>query len=1202
MSRQPTQAKPLEPQSLPLFGRHLIEASAGTGKTYNITRLYLRLLLERKLVVQQILVMTFTRAATEELRGRIAATLRQALAGWGTLGASDPFFDYLENALDAEEVRQRLQAALLELDEAAIYTIHGFCNRVLSQQAFESSLPFDVSMEADTSLIQQQAVQDWLRQIQRRPDDYQHLVAQGGHVPERFIAEFGGLLTNQDTIRNGYANHLLADDLVEKHRNFSNQAGDVKANLIAEQDTILSYLLDSQQDLAPQWHVLLDGLTGPLADYPTSLAGKFATFSKYRSKAAPFKPLLQALKALTATAKQLIVDEQNHQLAQSYQLVLVGIDHIRVRINDSKQQAAMLDYDDLISRLHTRLREQPTGALSQQLQQQYPVALVDEFQDTDAAQYEIFDILYPRNAGASDQAIDESDHPEQPLLLMIGDPKQAIYGFRGGDIFTYLTARKAADFHWEMDTNWRSVADMVSGYNRLFWGNALAEPTADVFGYGIHYQQIRSTPKAGACDSPLTDPQRSAAMQYVWLNSEGLEDDSTDGLQQQLAKWCALEARRLLTETTLGDQPLAPPDIAFLVRSAREASFVKQALQRQGLDAVFVSNRQRLFDSDEAQSLQVALEGIWHCQSNRQLLRALSSSLLGFGAQSLADFQSPDHEQAFEQARALVLTLRQLWQQKGIMALMLRLLQYHYQPPANAHERAATNMLHLAEILQQRSRQYKQPQQLLNWFGQQQRQPDSQDDYLLRLESDQALIRIVTQHGSKGLEYPVVFIPFANKYQDPAKAGAKFQQVFRYQDPAAQKQVCQLGKSDEAVECVRREGHAEAIRLLYVAVTRAAHRCYIGAAPFRNSESSALGQVLHMAKGKDWQQTITDVVATSAGASSLLSGNEPPQAKHQLAVTDEPLQLNAAHFTGELRHDWQLTSFSAITRLAHQVKLDQKERIDQVTELESDVVPAPVTELRYTLKKGAAAGNLLHDICEHIDFADPQWDSALEAPVQRFGYLEEQDVCELKTWLSEVFAAPMPNMFDSDQPFCMADLSRAQTLRESEFYFPIAALKRTQLAACLQQHRGDGQPVSLPGEHQLNGMMHGFIDLIFEHQGRYYVADYKSTHLGTQPDDYQYKQLKANNQTHHYDLQYLIYCLALHRYLAVRIPDYDPASHFGGAYYLYLRGMHQQSIEGTDYPGVYYSAISVDLLNQLDAMFSGNHSPKVTNDLVAERS
>ena len=1160
----------LLPESLPLAGRHLIEASAGTGKTFNITRIYLRLLLEKKLTVQQILVMTFTRAATEELRGRIAQTIRDSLNGWGKLGENDSFYARLEAQFDPSEARTILEPALLELDEASIFTIHGFCNRVLSQQAFASGLPFEVEMEADTKRLQIEVVRDWLRQVCYDDSSFTLLADKGWHEPEVFYDTFRTVLTSDIELEFPKLQQNEVE-LQEEFEALTSMQIETYQNVCSHQDQILAGLLDSKRELESLWPEMLKGIGKVGGSFPQSLVSKFSTYSNYENKAKEFKSSLAQLKSLNAAHKSWFNNQTQYQNVIRSRLVVGGILYIRQRIAHSKQKQAVLDYDDLIQHLYLTLVQNPEGALSRQLRAEFPVALVDEFQDTDHKQYCILDTLYP----ASDKG---------SLLLMIGDPKQAIYGFRGGDIFTYLKARKDAQFHWHMDTNWRSVEAMVTAYNRLFWGNSLEAGAADIFRFGIAYDQIQSTAHAKSAATPLLDAEEGrSALNYLWLPKEDALNASSDGYMEQLADWCAHETCRLLEQSKLGEEEVVSGDIAFLVRSGREAEFVRCSLKKLGLDSVFVSNRTNLFDAEEAHELLLALTGIWNCESSKELIRALSTRLLGYSAESLAKLQDEDNETDFEAARDLTRSLRQMWQQKGVMALMIHLMQHRYLPPRDTSERAMTNMLHLAEVLQARARQFKHPQQILKWFAEQCHMPGGEQEYIQRLESDSQLVRIVTQHGSKGLEYPIVFIPFASKYQDPAKAGIRFKEVYTYQDQQKGSAVCQIGQSDDAKKSVKSEGHAESVRLLYVAVTRAAHRCYLGVAPFTNSHQSALGVALQVKKATEWEVPLQTICAESHKTASYLTVRQLPEHSNAQRAQVNRGELLTNKLDRILPESWRLSSFSGLTKNSLSLRQDKKERSDETEPEQLIGEENDAEQIRFQIAKGAATGNLLHDTLEHTDFTKPNWELATEAPLVRFGLLLRHQVVELYEWLQSCLDTTLPSLYpDEHGPFCLAELSWAQTLRESEFYYPMAELRRSALEQILATHRAE-EEARLPCDRELKGMMHGFIDLVFEYQGRYYVADYKSTHLGNRFTDYAHDALEQNNRHHYYDLQYLLYMLALHRYLRYRIHDYEPKKHLGGVYYLYLRGMSQSNQKPF---GVYARKIKSELLEQLDGLFS----------------
>ena len=1191
MSKNTINLQKLNPATIPLSGRHLIEASAGTGKTYNITRLYLRLLLEKGLSVQQILVMTFTKAATEELRGRIEEQIRQALNNWNELVKKDEFFTELDKQLTEEQSSQRealLNIALRELDEASIYTIHGFCSRALSSQAFASGLSMDMSMETDTSELLMEAVRDWLRKINQSEADFSLLEENNSHTPEGFISKYGKALTSSTDLQipdqesmQAYFNEnidRIMDDL------FYDKKTAVKTSLLENKSRIFEVMVNGnsdEQQRRNEWAQLILWLGIYGAKEPPPELHEFINGKNYRGN----KKLQQIFDPLKKLKKSFIdkLKKQKSNLQVQidnitvYRLISEGILSIRKKFSMLKEQQMIMDFDDLITYLSHRLQDSSAQALKTALRAQYPVALVDEFQDTDPQQYTILDILYPK----SDPAY---------TLFMIGDPKQAVYAFRGGDIFTYLKARNDAEYHWYMDTNWRSEQGVVTGYNRLFLGQPLDEPgTVDVFGYDINYKRINSTPQAKAAGEPLKDPDRQfSAINYCYLQDTD-NTTRTDELRAALAQWCVTEISRLLTEVRLGDQAVQEKDIAILVRTGTEAQILRDSLSRSGFPSVYLSEKDSIFKTDQARELLLVLRGILELENDALLMAALSTYLMGGNAEKLALYNQPGNEQAWEEQRERALQLREIWFKKGCISMLMELTGRDYQPEPAQHERSLTNMIHLAELLQQASRQFKHPQQLLKWFTDQCHNETRQEEAQLRLESDANLIRIVTQHGSKGLEYPIVFIPFASSWKDPVRFGKQLHEYFEYHDPETYEARCQTGASPEAIDLTTAEGHAESIRLLYVAITRAAHRCYLGVAPFKNSIHSPLGLTLKLSDDSKWEESLQALARSSNGSSALIHLNESMLNK----TIHRQTQNNKEHYTvSELNHPvdskWSLSSFSSLIRdsyTAYTDRLDQKEHIDD--EAEERSVKNTSQLLRFALRKGADTGNLLHDILEHTNFntvqqAVEEW--PIQAPLMRFGGLSETEQDELIIWLQDCLDTSLPPIEPETDRFKLSDLSWSQTLRETEFYFPLDGVDMNKLCACLEQHRNDGQKVCLPGYEQLQGMMRGFIDLIFEHKGRFYVADYKSTHLGDSFENYHWQALRENNQHHFYDLQYLIYSLALHRYLRFRIPDYNPDSHFGGVYYLYLRAMSAQNTESY---GVYHTAIDSELLNRLDSVFKG---------------
>lgn len=1174
-----SQTQQLQPENIPLTGRHLIEASAGTGKTFNITRIYLRLLLEGPLDVKNILVMTFTRAATEELRGRIGQELRFAMDKWGQFDPGDKFYAELSERFDKQSIYPVLHNALLHLDEAAIFTIHGFCKRILSQQAFTSGVAFNVQMEADTLELELEAVRDWYRHLSQDSERYSKLTLKW-QTPESFRMAFKDILTSNTPVQIKTPEFILDEYFQLKN--------DCLQQLNIHQEMIFFHLVDKHKDKderIEEWYRLLQWLESndalALASMPKSIT-KFFSGIRYSRKAPEIK---QQLVTIFAPLNQLKTNASKIaeiiKKAQSYQLAHEGIVIIRKKIALAKQQFRVMNYDDLINQLADSLNDEQIDKkirerLAQQIRQQYPVALVDEFQDTDPQQYAILNSVY-HNCEFKNELEQENN-----ALYMIGDPKQAIYAFRSGDIFTYLAARDDAQYHWVMDTNWRSSTAMVNAYNRLFYGAPLEESAQDVFRFEIDYKPVKAAGKADKMPLSVDDNNAALHLMYFPFNEQyqfkrGKKAEMNQEFCPVIAQWCSSEIHRLLAgDAHIAGESLQEQDIAILVRDKTEAEYIKDALQEVGYSSVYLSTHDNVFFSEEAIELERALIAILELENERALIAGLSTRFMGGDTSEL--FLLQEDETKWEVCREQVFELREIWLKRGFMAMALKLMHQNYTPDPHQHERALTNTVQLLELLQQASQRHQQPEQLLSWLREQIESQSAVSEAELRLESDANLIRIITQHGSKGLEYPVVFIPFSSRYKDPSKLGPRNIDLFKYHDRQSKHLNYFIGQDKKITDWYNEEAWAESIRLLYVAITRAEHRCYVCATPFANYHLSPLGLTLKLSSGDDFQSALSDLVDSEPNSISLqqVDGLDFSISHRQLPEHD--IQLNPAKFNGRIERNWWLSSFSALTRnLRHGgISTPDRDQDDLAASL-----PQSCNELRFSLTKGAAAGNLLHDILEHTDFSQPQWQRSIERPLTRFSEpLDKTQKNELTQWLE----ACLVTVLDKKTHLQLKHLKWHHTLRETEFYFPMKQVKPAELGQILKNHRLQNQMVEqtfhLPGHHRLEGMMHGFIDLIFQWQGQYYIADYKSTHLGNKLYCYDSNTLQKNIQDNFYDLQYLLYSLALHRYLKTRLPDYNPEQHFGGVYYLYLRGMSKDSQHG-----VYFTQIESQLLDKLDRLF-----------------
>ncbi|MGK0372658.1 MAG: exodeoxyribonuclease V beta subunit, partial [Glaciecola sp.] len=904
-------------------------------------------------------------------------------------------------------------------------------------------------------------------------------------------------------------------------------------------------------------------------------------------------------------------------------------------------------------------------ALIESLQQEYPAALVDEFQDTDKHQYAILEYLYP-------------PQDNQRLLVMIGDPKQAIYSFRGGDIHTYMRAKDLADKAWGMDINYRSSKSVIKSYNRIFHGAPLQNDAISLFDGNISYPII-SAPKndlPGKLSLIDNDPkQGGAAFSFVCANSSRLinasaktkqkHDTSKDIQTDEIVNWCANEIKRLLSDVHIEQQGekrlINSEDIAILVRSHKQVPVVKKILGAHGLSSVFLGERSALFESPQALHVLWLLQGV-HQPTRDNVRRAISTGLVLFDSNKIIeapDLLLLDNHPYWEQAFTSLAKYTLLWQQKGVHALLQTVIQECSLQSADA-ERQLTNYLHIAELLAEASVTATSPLQLIYWLHQQITNPDQADANELRLESDQKLIKIVTQHKSKGLEYPIVFLPYANHVN--TKTSKHVAQYYVDNNTS----IAELGVSNVAKEAVAKESLAEDMRLLYVSLTRPILRCYLGVFSSVSCNSSALMRALDTCVDKDNEDDDTGATMLNNIQHNLsdISNNIFLTMADQLLPiqNDIPAKLlptiNLLSFKQNINRRWHVTSFSKLlgkmsnaggyekqSRLGKDKttfespdlvfdrdKEDQKTPLDankvfMVDDVNSTIEIRSTSQTiindgentdaalayRFTFPKGANAGTFLHDVLETIDFTKLCVHSALNSLNTHAVNQHNVDELQLSGWFEQVLTTPLLRAAGSDD-ICLKDLSPTDTLKEAEFYFPIDGLSiasMTQLIntyrqqVCTQYHLNTYPDLQLSHE-MMEGAMHGYIDLIFEYKGQYYVADYKSNFLGDSAQNYQSTAIAQDVLSHNYDIQYLIYSVALHRYLSTYLPNYSYEEHFGGVCYLYLRGM--EGIEkpllktslGESANGVFFDKIEQALLLALDDLFANKnvntHSQTVSKE------
>ena len=1448
------QPRRVEPLHFPLWGSRLIEASAGTGKTYTIAALYLRLVLghgergtasldaayppdvdmgflegrkppqeatafREALTPPKILVVTFTEAATLELRDRIRARLAEAAAFFrasaeavdaGTcldamepgsvpdqdvvggrsvvnaasagedlavLPKADPFLQGLRDAYPASQWSERahtLQLAAEWMDESAISTIHGWCNRMLREHAFDSRGLFNQTLSTDTSELLAEACRDYWRNFcQGLPLEAARVLQGWWADPDALQKEVQSLLSDLDALsgegrspaeaigeaqqqrrqqlqalkapwREGWIDELgrMLDAGREKPATSRKGKGGAEpvSEARPEQAFPIGWLNGSKvkTTIQAQWLQLLrdwvddadmakPGLSETAMNRltPDGLRDAFGKGVDAQDPALVAMLEHPALAAMAALPGKLAALPDGRQAT-----LLHAARWIEARYRRARDQRSEMSFDDLLRQLAQALNADGGERLAERIRTQFPVAMIDEFQDTDPVQYSIFDRVYRV----------EKNCPEQALIL-IGDPKQAIYAFRGADIHTYLRAREATrGRHYTLDTNFRSSKAMVDAVNHVF--EVAEQRPGGAFRFGAVSDDGDG---AGAAVSLPFLAVKAQGRKEIWQDTKypggaapalvawTMPEDAGNRLNAKsghvskgaytahYAEVTAREIARLLQAGAEGQAGFASPmrpdeqhvhagkgdsrrvsgvrpaDIAVLVNSGREADAVRKALRAQGIRSVYLSEDESVYASPVVPPLLRWLQAAAEPANGRLLRAALGTALCGLDALQLE--RLVHDELHWEERVAQFQRYREIWRSQGVLPMVRHMLQDFGVVPrllAQGGERQLTDLLHLSELLQQASTRLEGEHALVRYLQEQRDAPEGEREARRqRLESDDARVRVVTVHKSKGLEYPLVFLPFFCAVRPVEAKDA----LLRWHDANGQLQLVP-GRSadDEIVAVADAERLGEDLRKLYVALTRARHVTWVGLGALENLHRSAAGHLLGLGdesgdghrlfaalqeKVGQWRDGIAPGVVAVEEASLPAEGQDdggmtqaalwrssecasrrdtawktPPMLPGQswprwwiasysaLEVEDVATTLSASgspsdrgvHGTVVAHGDvervkpaagdgWEpgrnvaesdapygdsaLTDTWAEQRAADAVwqrHLVQAAEASALAMVDPDLGAGGLGSSVHDFARGPQAGTFLHGLLEWAGrqgFAALAKDPARLAEQVRWRLQRMPDwqpwQSLLTDWLVRLLTQPLPldagggdriqgNVEEAlvgagpvpsggTYSFTLAGLRQYQV--EMSFMLAVQDIDLPALDAWVRQHTfsGAARPPLLPG--QLNGMLKGFIDLVFEHDGRFYVLDYKSNWLGASDEAYRVETMQAAVLAHRYELQYLFYLLALHRLLKVRLPDYDYDRHVGGALYLFLRG------SGAPSRGVFAARPPRAVIEALDAAFAG---------------
>ena len=1197
---------PLNPITLPLNQISLIEASAGTGKTYTIGSLYLRLLLKagennfsRPLNVEEILVVTFTEMATEELKKKIRERITDAIDKLTAFAETqdksafknNEFLTALCDNLNIFEAIHRLKLAEQNMDLAAIYTIHGFCRRMLMQYAFHSGIHFNLELIKDQSdLLVRFANEFWREHFYPLPFEMADFIANELGSPDYVLSLLESNLgknlivdlENQQALSisiteflHQYLGEYFKD--IKALKRFWLESADKISGLITE-ELNKDYAKGEPKSLSrrsyntsrlAKWIEQVNAWANNSRDYLLN-----ETLMSYFTQSALGEKGEEGASSFVAPVFTELEERANALMSPDLlrRIILYYYRQgLQQKLLDYKLNHQEKSFDDLLRLLCEALQSAQGDELAEMIRFQYPFAMIDEFQDTDSQQYAIFSKIY-------------RDNPEKNTgFIMIGDPKQAIYRFRGADIFTYLKASDEAQSRFELTKNYRSEKHLVDGVNALF----------DFPQSPFIYQNINFTAVDSRDDHLRFYLNGKAEPAYRFYLTESDKVNKTE-----MAKICAISIQHWLKSAAENQavfqnedtcKTLQAANIAVLVKNRYEATYVIQELQKLGIASVYLSDQSSVFDSNVAVELLRILKACLNV-AERPILNAIATALFGLNTADIHQIQQ--NEADWQRWADSFAQYQQTWQRQGILVMLHQILleqgiSERLLSQATG-ERDLTDFLHLAEILQQAATLHESEAALLSWF-EKQIQGEGRQEAQIRLESERQLVKIVSIHKSKGLEYDLVWLPFLAVPSKIPTAG----DMNVYYSKERDETLWDIENRNLNALC--EETFAEELRLLYVALTRAKYQMAFALPAQFDKKWNALHYVLSQGEiGKEIAlsapkdtETLLQAFKEKMRDNVEICTKPSLEAFPALSINTKNDELKAAEFTGNIEQDWRITSFTSIeqghrrqnyftesagkkTAVFDDAKdYDSQNTIEMSTALlsenESNILDLP---------RGKQVGTALHRHFENCYFSD----LANTEEIDKLGQslqLDETFTEPLQNWLQQISHTPLSNEIG----IALADLANKDCIKEMPFYLAIREhfdVEAFNHALKVHHH--------LPSEslqfEKIQGMVRGSIDLVFRHNGKYYLVDYKSNFLGSTLADYNQEALKKEMLHSHYDWQYLIYTLALHRYLQSVVPHYDYARDFGGVFYLFLRGMN-----GEPQSGVFYDRPSVELITELDGVF-----------------
>ena len=1183
-------AEVFDPMKVGLEGQVLVEASAGTGKSFNVIRLLLRAVVENNFELKEILVVTFTKAAADELRRRVDEDLHALLAGFDSPSEFAPdLVDLLGPAEEHADRRKRVHDALLCLDELSVFTIHAFCERTINDYAFRIGYLPGTAVLGDEREILAEIIRDLWRVWQENDsceiaEPLRALVVEG-HDREGAVAALVDIVKEKSQ-RSGYRNFAAPSDtglgLACEQKIYAERLERLREIAAAESVVIKEQLKDSKRAVN-QFNKLEKWLAEPgnappgpwaarLAD--VGMAPGFEGFEFFDA----LDEVVQAADSLARTRKIMLgtlLKEVFHTVWKEFPV--------------RKKQAGVVGYNDQIAVTAAAL-ESDSG-LARELAEAYPLVVVDEFQDTDPGQYAIFRAIHRAGTGHG--------------LFLVGDPKQAIYRFRGGDLHTYLRAAGDSDRRYTLVTNWRASREMLRAVNRLYQENSNPFLFSE-----IDYEKLLFPTRERIFPRLLLKGREAAPVSIV-------EVPKPEQSENALAVAAALDIVDLLKRAQRGElrlersdenaaSPVRPGDIAVIVSTNWQGDTMVDELAKVGVAAVKRKNAD-VFEEDEASMLEVVMDAFLRPRSDSAIAAALVTPLIGYSIGEVLRLQQDAGE--WDVIVARFGDYHDVWRKRGFLGAFRSLVARESLPERvlsfSSGERMLTNAFHLSELIDRREQEERlTPRATRRRFAESNATGEA-DEKELRLESDRDRVQIITNHSAKGLEWPFVFAP----YVASARRNMRSSFVETIHEDGAEKPDLVLLPDEDRRKVAALEDYRDQLRLLYVLLTRASHRLslyWLSGDPDKSISNRDVPSALYCLLLSESLLTVTDApdideikahikditvesfravlqdIAGSSGKTIQLAKARVLDKTGEYVAGHETPETHLRSFVRPIDRRWAVTSYTGLISRRHDSDQELFHDGDEILDLIDTEEEETKREGMARLPKGALTGNLMHAIYERLDFATAEVSGSKVVTdcLRAFG----QD----PQWEPVITENMHATMARSLGDFRLGQIRMEDTLREWSFYQALAPVDRKKLAPVLAR-RGVIESEAALHFAPVEGFLRGYVDLIVRMDGRYYVLDYKSNYLGPTTDSYQVAALQHAMMAEHYQLQYHIYTVALDQWLRFRMGDsYRYDRNFGGVVYLFWRGI----TNGNSDTGVFVDRPDRECIEELSGILCGTRHSK----------